>query len=147
MFWPIHRGMNTGGENWLLCKVPTLFSLICFLYHNFWTNYDLDLFSTSKWPSNRQFCERYKGSVEKMTRNCRKMIKKTADSLLCRLHSFQFSALFLLLSDLNRLKSSTYHAASLHKLGLSLSTNICCKIVNYSYQSILMVPLNNYIYF
>jgi hypothetical protein len=33
--------------------------IICVLCLNFWTNYDLDLFSTSKWPSELQFCERY----------------------------------------------------------------------------------------
>jgi hypothetical protein len=37
--------------------------------------------------------------VKKMTRNRRKMIEKTADFLLCRLHSIQFLALFLLLSE------------------------------------------------
>ena len=36
-----------------------------------------------------------------MTRNRRKMIKKTADSLLLSKHSIQFSALFLLLSAAN----------------------------------------------
>jgi hypothetical protein len=44
---------------------PTLFGLRCILCHNFWTNYDLDLFSTSKWPSDLQFCERYKGRCQK----------------------------------------------------------------------------------
>ena len=39
-----------------------------------------------------------KVGVEKMTRNCRKMIEKTADSLLLSKHSIQLSALFLLLS-------------------------------------------------
>ena len=33
-----------------------------------------------------------------MTRNCRKMIEKMADSLLLSKHSVQFLALFLLLS-------------------------------------------------
>ena len=46
-------------------KGPTLFGLRCILCHNFWTNYDLDLFSTSKWPSDLQFCERYKGRCQK----------------------------------------------------------------------------------
>ena len=46
-------------------KGPTLFGLPCILCHNFWTNYDLDLFSTSKWPSDLQFCERYKGRCRK----------------------------------------------------------------------------------
>ena len=54
-----HRGMNTRGKNWLLWKGLTVCCLICVLCHNFWTNYDLDLFSTSKWPSELQFCERY----------------------------------------------------------------------------------------
>ncbi len=54
-----HRGMNTRGENWLLWKGPTVCHFICVLCHNFWTNYDLDLFSTSKWPSEPCFCERY----------------------------------------------------------------------------------------
>ena len=35
--------------------------------HNFWTNWDLDLLSTSKWP---QFCERWSNSWRK---NGRKM--------------------------------------------------------------------------
>ena len=65
-------------------------SLICLLCHNFSTNYDLDLFSTSKWPSDFQFCERYRDSCQKMTRNCCKMIGKTADSLLCPFHCIQF---------------------------------------------------------
>ena len=46
-------------------KRPTLFGLRCIFCHNFWTNYDLDLFSTSKWPSDLQFCERYKGRCRK----------------------------------------------------------------------------------
>ena len=56
-----HRGIITRGENWLLWKGPTVCHFICVLCHNFWSNYDLDLFSTSKWPSDLQFCERYKG--------------------------------------------------------------------------------------
>ena len=32
---------------------------ICVLCHNFWPNYNLNLLSTSKWPSELQFCERY----------------------------------------------------------------------------------------
>jgi hypothetical protein len=52
-----------------------------------------------------------KVGVEKMTRNRRKMIEKTADSLLLSKHSIQFSALFLLLSgpklqNLGKFKSS-----------------------------------------
>ena len=42
-----------------LWKGPTVCRLICVLCHNFWTNYDLDLFSTSKWPLELQFCESY----------------------------------------------------------------------------------------
>ena len=30
---------------------------ICILSHNFWINQDVDLLSTSKWPSEPQFCE------------------------------------------------------------------------------------------
>ena len=52
-------------ENWLLQYGPTLFGFVCIFCHNFWTNYDLDLFSTSKWPSDLQFCERYKGRCRK----------------------------------------------------------------------------------
>ena len=58
-------------------KGPTLFVLRCILCHNFWTIYDLALFSTLKWSSDLQFCETYKGRCRKMTRNCRKMIKQT----------------------------------------------------------------------
>ena len=43
-----------------------------------------------------------KVGVEKMTRNRRKMIEKTADSLLLSKHSIQFSALFLLISVCSR---------------------------------------------
>ena len=39
-----------------------------------------------------------KVGVEKMTRNCCKMIKQTGESLLLSKHSIQLSALFLLLS-------------------------------------------------
>ena len=43
------------------CPPPTLKSY----WHNFWTNYDLDLFSISKWPSELQSCENYKGNWRK----------------------------------------------------------------------------------
>jgi hypothetical protein len=42
---------------------------------------------------NFSFVKNIKVFVEKMTRNCPKMIEKTADSLLCPLHSIQFSPL------------------------------------------------------
>ena len=33
----------------------------CYIWgHNFWTNYNLDLLRTSKWPSEPQFCERWR---------------------------------------------------------------------------------------
>ena len=32
---------------------------MCILCHNFWTNWDLEPWSTSKWPSEPQFCERW----------------------------------------------------------------------------------------
>ena len=32
---------------------------ICVLRHNFWTNQNVDLLSTSKWPLEPQFCERW----------------------------------------------------------------------------------------
>ena len=32
---------------------------ICVLCHNFWTNQNLEQLSTSKWPSEPQFCERW----------------------------------------------------------------------------------------
>ena len=47
---------------------------------------------------NFSFVKDIKVGVEKMSRNRHRMIEKTADSLLCYLHSIQFSALFLLLS-------------------------------------------------
>ena len=53
-----HRGMNTRGENCLLWKGPTFCHFICLFCHNLWTNYDLNLFSTSEWWSELQFCER-----------------------------------------------------------------------------------------
>ena len=45
---------------------------------------------------NLVFVKDIKVVVEKMTRNRRKMIGKTADSLLCPLHSIQFSPLVFL---------------------------------------------------
>ena len=38
---------------------------ICLLCHNFWTNWYLELLSTSKWPSESQFCERCSYSWQK----------------------------------------------------------------------------------
>ena len=46
---------------------PDVFHLICILCHNFWTNYDLDLLSTSKWWSESQFCERYLWKWQKIS--------------------------------------------------------------------------------
>ena len=65
------RWMNTRGENWLLWKGPC--RLICILGHNFWTNYDLDLYSISKWSSGTQFCERYLCSWQKKAKHGHKM--------------------------------------------------------------------------
>ena len=42
---------------------------------------------------NLVFVKDIKVDVEKMTRNRRKMIGKSGDSLVCRLHSVQFSTL------------------------------------------------------
>ena len=52
----INVSLETCIEEWIL-EAKT--DLICVLCHNFWTNFDLDLFSTSKWPSELQFCEIY----------------------------------------------------------------------------------------
>ena len=38
---------------------------ICFFCHNFWTNQDLELINTSKWPSESQFHERWSYSWQK----------------------------------------------------------------------------------
>ena len=48
---------------------------ICVLCYSFWSNQDLDMFSTSKWPSAVKFFERYLCSWQKMTRNDPKMAK------------------------------------------------------------------------
>ena len=42
---------------------------ICVLYRNFWTNHNLDQISTTKWPSEPQFCERWTYIWRKMARN------------------------------------------------------------------------------
>ena len=42
------------------------------LCHNFWTNYDLDLLSTSKWPPEPQFCQRWRHRLQKNSINGRK---------------------------------------------------------------------------
>ena len=39
--------------------------------HNFWSNQNVDLLSTSKWPSEPQFCERWTYIWQKMVRNGR----------------------------------------------------------------------------
>ena len=44
------------------------------------------------------FVKDIKVSVKKLTRNRRRMIEQTGDSLLLSKHSIQFSAIFLLLS-------------------------------------------------
>ena len=41
--------------------------------HNVWTNQDVDPLSTSKWPTEPQFCERWIYSWQKMARNGRKI--------------------------------------------------------------------------
>ena len=69
-----HRLKTNRCENWLLCKGQHVFCLICILCHNFWTNYDLDLLSTSKWPSGPQFYERFSWKWQKMTPNSQKMV-------------------------------------------------------------------------
>ena len=46
---------------------------ICILSHNFWMNQGSDLFSTSKWPSQPQFCEIWSHSYQKIAWNGRKM--------------------------------------------------------------------------
>ena len=47
-----------------------------------------------------------KVGVEKMTRNCRKMIEQTGDSLLLSKHSIQLSGLQMALSHLRKIKCS-----------------------------------------
>ena len=59
------------------------FAFFCFC-HYFWTNWDLDMSSTSKWASESQFCKIYWCSWKKMAKNGR----KTAAWLLCDLTSF-----------------------------------------------------------
>ena len=82
---------------------------------------------------NFSFVKDLKVVVEKMTRNCRKMIGKTADSLLCPLHSIQFS-------PLEFLPLRSYHALVHNFMGffapdaekrpdLTIEVCICCLIV------------------
>ena len=47
---------------------------ICVLCHNFWTNQNLDQLSTSKWPSETQFCERWTYIWQKMAGNGRNIV-------------------------------------------------------------------------
>jgi len=44
---------------------------ICVLCQNFWSNQNVDLLSTSKWPSEPQFCEIWTYIWQKMVRNGR----------------------------------------------------------------------------
>ena len=46
---------------------------VFYFCHNFWTKEDLDQFSTSRWPPEPQFWERYSCSCQKMTRSGLKM--------------------------------------------------------------------------
>ena len=55
---------------------------ICVLCHNFWSNQDVDLLSTSKWPSEPQFCERWTYIWQKRARYGRSKYKG---------HSFLYS--------------------------------------------------------
>ena len=43
----------------------TVFKSICDLCFSFWSNWELDTFRHSKWPSAPQFCERYICSWQK----------------------------------------------------------------------------------
>ena len=90
--------MNTRGEIWLLWKGPTVCHFICVLCHNFWTNYDLDLFSTSKWPSELQFCEKYlcKLDGKKLARHGLKTATYYAASFLLHCRRVLFSHLLFL---------------------------------------------------
>ena len=48
---------------------------ICVLCHNFWSNQNVDLLSTSKWPSEPQFCERWTYIRQKRARYGRSNIR------------------------------------------------------------------------
>jgi len=62
---------NFSFQNWK--KVET--EKICVLYCSFWSNQDLDMFSTLKWPSVIKFFERYYVVGKKMTRKDPEMAK------------------------------------------------------------------------
>ena len=47
---------------------------VCILCHNFLTNQNLDQLSTSKWPSEPQFCERWTYIWQKMAGNGRNIV-------------------------------------------------------------------------
>ena len=64
---------NSQRMSFLLQGSPSISNrLIYVLCHNFWTNYDLDLLSTSKRQSESQFCKRYLENGKKLARNGKK---------------------------------------------------------------------------
>ena len=86
-------------ENKLLIYILTSFSsklkntlvkTFCDLCHRFWSNWDLDTFGPSKWPSAPKFYERYLCSWQKMARNGCKMAKRKS-CLLFKFPVFSWS--------------------------------------------------------
>ena len=72
------------------CKVK-INGNICALFHYFWSNQNVDLLSTSKWPSEPQFCERWTYILQKMARKGRtKVIYKGTFICIQTLGSLMF---------------------------------------------------------
>ena len=64
--WQQERVLKLEFNFFFLPKLKnTVVKSICDLCCSFWSNWDLDTFSPSKWPSAPQFCERYICSWQK----------------------------------------------------------------------------------
>ena len=72
-----------------------------------------------------------KVGVEKMTRNHRKMMEQTGDSLLLSKHSIQLSALFLLLSAQARrkIKNKVNNVMGIIFPPVGIGLTLCTKLV------------------
>jgi hypothetical protein len=71
-FWGIKTCFGILPLKWCFLRHEKI-NILTKICQSFWSNEDLDTLSTSKWLFESQFCERYLGSWQKMTRNDRKM--------------------------------------------------------------------------
>ena len=78
--WGIHKSAEKNTWKYFCMNSPVLlnlcfwsFCVFCVLCYNFYTNWDKDMLSFSKWLFELQFCKRYLCSWQKMALNSRKI--------------------------------------------------------------------------